>query len=82
MAHATGARLVLFYVTADKAWFFNSWDRFMLPRPFSKVCITFGSGILLPPLTGPDSFEQQRRDLETLLLPRLFHPQIKERDHG
>lgn len=78
MAHATGARLVPFHVTADKAWVFNSWDRFMLPRPFSKVCITFGSGILLPPLTGPDSFEQQRRDLETLLLPRLFHPQIKE----
>jgi lysophospholipid acyltransferase (LPLAT)-like uncharacterized protein len=72
MAHATGARLVPFHVTADKAWFFNSWDRFMLPRPFSTVCITFGDSILLPP-AGPEVFEQQRRDLETLFLPRLFH---------
>ncbi len=78
MAHATGVRLVPFHVTADKAWFFNSWDRFMLPRPFSKVCITFGDSILLPPLAGPDTFEQQRRDLETRLLPRLFHLQTKE----
>jgi lysophospholipid acyltransferase (LPLAT)-like uncharacterized protein len=78
MAHATGARLVLFYVTADKAWFFNSWDRFMLPRPFSNVCITFGDSILLPPSPGPDGFEQQRQDLETLFIPRLFHFQTKE----
>jgi lysophospholipid acyltransferase (LPLAT)-like uncharacterized protein len=78
MAHATGARLVPFHVTADKAWFFNSWDRFMLPRPFSKVCITFGDSILLPPPAGPDGFEQQRQDLETLFLPRLFHFQFKE----
>jgi hypothetical protein len=44
----------------------------MLPRPFSTVCITFGDSILLPP-AGPEVFEQQRRDLETLFLPRLFH---------
>ncbi|MFO7989284.1 MAG: lysophospholipid acyltransferase family protein [Desulfotignum sp.] len=78
MAHATGARLVPFYVTADKAWFFNSWDRFMLPRPFSNVCITFGDSIQLPPPAGPEVFEQQRQDLETLCLPRLFHFQTKE----
>ena len=78
MAHATGALLVPFHVTADKAWFFNSWDRFMLPRPFSKVCITFGESIQLPPQADPDAFEQQRRDLETRLIPRLFHLQIKE----
>jgi lysophospholipid acyltransferase (LPLAT)-like uncharacterized protein len=78
MAHAAGARVVPFYVTSDNAWFFNSWDRFMLPRPFSRVCITFGKGISLKPVDTPEAFEQQRQDLETLLLPRLFHLRIKE----
>lgn len=78
MAHATGARVVPFYVTADNAWFFNSWDRFLLPRPFSRVCITFGPDIRLEPVEKPEAFEQQRRDLETLLQPRLFHLNIKE----
>ncbi|MCF8092958.1 MAG: lysophospholipid acyltransferase family protein [Desulfotignum sp.] len=78
MAHAAGARVVPFYVTADNAWFFNSWDRFMLPKPFSRVCITFGQDIVLEPVDTPEQFEQQRRYLENLLLPRLFHLQKKE----
>ena len=74
MAHATGARVVPFTVTADKAWFFHSWDRFMLPKPFSRVCITFGPAVVLEPVDTKEGFEQQRRDLENQLLPRLFHP--------
>ncbi len=78
MAHAAQARVVPFYVTADKAWFFNSWDRFMLPKPFSRVCITFGEALHLAPATTPEAFEQQRQDLETRLRPRLFHLTTKE----
>lgn len=72
MAHATGARLVPFYVTADHAWFFNSWDRFMLPKPFSRVRIVFEPEIVLEPTSEPDGFEQQRHDLEARFLPRLY----------
>jgi lysophospholipid acyltransferase (LPLAT)-like uncharacterized protein len=73
MAHAAEARVVPFYITADHAWFFNSWDRFMLPRPFSRVCITFGAPVHLEPVKTADTFEQQRQDMESLLQPRLFH---------
>jgi hypothetical protein len=72
MAHATGARVVPFYVTADRAWFFNSWDRFMVPKPFSRVRIVFEPEIVLEPTLGPDGFEQQRHDLEARFLPRLY----------
>jgi lysophospholipid acyltransferase (LPLAT)-like uncharacterized protein len=73
MAHAAGARVVPFTVTADNAWFFQSWDRFMLPKPFSRVCITFGPEVVLDPVDTPEAFEQQRRDLENRLLPRLYY---------
>jgi lysophospholipid acyltransferase (LPLAT)-like uncharacterized protein len=78
MAHATGARVVPFYVTADRAWFFNSWDRFMVPKPFSRVRIVFEPDIVMTPTPAPDGFEQQRHDLEARFLPRLYHFQTKE----
>ena len=71
MAHASNAAIVPFYVAADKAWYFNSWDRFMLPRPFSQVVLRFGAAIDLAPLGNDDDFEGQRRQLEQTMLPGL-----------
>ncbi|MFH1155974.1 MAG: lysophospholipid acyltransferase family protein [Pseudomonadota bacterium] len=72
MAHETQALIVPFHVSADRAWFFNSWDRFMLPRPFSRVTIHFGMPMALDAATSQTEFEQQRRDLEMKMLPALF----------
>jgi lysophospholipid acyltransferase (LPLAT)-like uncharacterized protein len=30
-----------FYVLPDRAWQLRSWDRFMIPKPFSRVVITW-----------------------------------------
>ena len=32
IALATDAVIVPFYVSADRAWYFNSWDRFCIPK--------------------------------------------------
>lgn len=71
MAHATGAAIVPFYVTAAKAWYFNSWDHFMLPKPFSRVCLRFGRMVHLDPLVDAAGFEAQRIDLENMMRPAL-----------
>lgn len=71
MAHASNAAIVPFYIAADKAWYFNSWDRFMLPQPFSQVVLRFGAVIDLAPLSNDDDFEGQRRQLEQTMLPGL-----------
>jgi lysophospholipid acyltransferase (LPLAT)-like uncharacterized protein len=31
------------HAEADRAWRFNSWDRFMLPRPFARVRVAYGA---------------------------------------
>jgi len=41
LAHAADAVIVPFSVSAEKAWYFNSWDKFLLPKPFSKVFLRF-----------------------------------------
>ena len=37
LARAARAPIFAFYVAAEKAWVLNSWDAFMIPKPFSRV---------------------------------------------
>jgi lysophospholipid acyltransferase (LPLAT)-like uncharacterized protein len=71
LAHATDAVIVPFYTDADRAWFFNSWDNFLLPKPFSRVTLTYGDMIRFNPTTDPDEFEGQRARLEEIMTPGL-----------
>lgn len=64
LAHAAGAAVVPFYVRADRAWYARSWDRFLLPKPFARVVLTFDSPIQLEPTDDPEEFERQRQLVE------------------
>jgi len=64
LSHAADAVIVPFYIQADKAWYFNSWDRFMLPKPFSKVTLRFDEMIKFPATTDNYLFESQRLQLQ------------------
>ena len=72
LAQATGAVIVPMYVSADKAWHFNSWDRFLLPKPFSRVTLRFGDMINLTATENPDELEKQRKYIEDIMLPGLI----------
>lgn len=51
-------------ISAQKKWVFNSWDRFMIPKPFSRVIIRFGEGIYIAPHLSKDEFEKRRLFVE------------------
>lgn len=69
LAHSADALIVPFYVCADRAWYFSSWDRFLLPKPFATVILSFGDAIKLPPASDRDMFDCQKLDLEKVMLP-------------
>jgi lysophospholipid acyltransferase (LPLAT)-like uncharacterized protein len=71
LAHSTDAVIVPFSVSAEKAWYFNSWDKFLLPKPFSKVFLRFGKMIKLDRVKDKEIFERQRMRLEEVMLPTL-----------
>jgi lysophospholipid acyltransferase (LPLAT)-like uncharacterized protein len=71
LAHATEAVIVPFSVSAEKAWYFNSWDKFLLPKPFSKVFLRFGEMIKFDRVKDREIFEGQRKQLEEIMLPAL-----------
>lgn len=71
LAQATNASIVPFYVIAENGWHFNSWDKFLLPKPFSSVTLRFGKMIEFPKVKGKALLEKQRKQLEDIMLPAL-----------
>lgn len=43
VAQRTGAAIIPATVVARSAWHLGSWDRFMIPRPFARVVISYGA---------------------------------------
>ena len=72
LAQVTHAVIVPFYVSAEKAWYFKSWDKFLLPKPFAKVRLGFGKMIKFDRTKDKEIFEKQRKQLEDIMLPALI----------
>ena len=41
--------IIAFYAAPERAWLLNSWDRFMIPKPFSRVRLRMSRGVEVPP---------------------------------
>jgi len=67
LAQKSGAALCPAYISYEKPWIFNSWDRFMIPRPFSRILIRFGSLEFISKEMNTDEFEDTCRCLEQRL---------------
>ena len=55
-------------VSYENAWIMNSWDRFMIPKPFSRVLLRFGAIFSVPETMSNDQFESFRKELEDDLI--------------
>ncbi|MBS1703868.1 MAG: lysophospholipid acyltransferase family protein [Armatimonadetes bacterium] len=64
MAHKAGARLVPVGISAKSAFYANSWDRYMLPKPFSKARMIFGDPLTVPENASEEQVEEVRLQLE------------------
>jgi len=45
LANSTGAWVGCFYALPDRAWQLRSWDRFLIPKPFARVVLTWPAHI-------------------------------------
>jgi lysophospholipid acyltransferase (LPLAT)-like uncharacterized protein len=68
LAQKSGAAICPGFISYEKAWIFNSWDRFMIPKPFSRVLFRTGSLCLAPENMDEDRLEVFRRDLEEKMI--------------
>ena len=67
LAGITGAPIFPMTFGAQNKVVLNSWDRFVLPLPFTRCTLNFSSPISLPPKSSELTIEEKRLELETAL---------------
>ena len=63
-AQLTGLPVVTISVGADRAWYLKSWDRFLIPKPFSTVRIRYGAPRWVPRDASEETLKEIALDLE------------------
>lgn len=55
LARLTGCPVVPFAFEAERCWRLKSWDRFIIPKPFSRAVFVYGEPIHIPRKGGEDT---------------------------
>jgi lysophospholipid acyltransferase (LPLAT)-like uncharacterized protein len=64
MAQLSGAPIVPVYISVNRAWILRSWDRFLIPKPFSTVTVRWERPIPVTAELDDAAFETLRLDIE------------------
>ncbi len=54
-AQLAGAPIIPVSAGTDRAWWFEGWDRFLVPKPFATIRLRYGAPIEVPAENEPDS---------------------------
>lgn len=68
MARIGGVPVVPIACAADRAWYLDRWDRFMIPKPFSRVVVGVGEPYEIPPGTPLDKIEPHRLNVQRAVM--------------
>jgi lysophospholipid acyltransferase (LPLAT)-like uncharacterized protein len=68
LASITGRPIVPVSINASSYWSIKSWDRFQIPKPFSKLTLILGDMIEIPPNLNEDELEKWRKIVEDKLM--------------
>jgi lysophospholipid acyltransferase (LPLAT)-like uncharacterized protein len=67
LARSSVVPLTMFHAAVDRAWVLNSWDRMMIPLPFSRVLVRFGKLIPVPGDATDEDIERYTTELQAAL---------------
>ena len=68
LAQKTGARVLPMNMEYSSCWRVKSWDRFIIPRPFSKVRVIVGEPEQIRSTSTPEEFEAERLRLQHTMM--------------
>jgi lysophospholipid acyltransferase (LPLAT)-like uncharacterized protein len=67
IAGITGAPVIPMTFDAKHKWVLNSWDRFVLPVPFTRCTLNIGDPIPMPRRINDESLLKKQVELESIL---------------
>ena len=67
LAQTTGAPIGAFHLQPEHAWVMKSWDRFLVPKPFTRIIVSWAQWTHVPPDLPSEQFETKRQELNDAL---------------
>jgi lysophospholipid acyltransferase (LPLAT)-like uncharacterized protein len=64
LAKNTRVPIVVYYIALERAWILNSWDRFMVPKPFSRAALAVSR---IMPVRDRDDLDAKHREMQAAL---------------
>jgi len=64
MAQLSGVPIAPLTISVNRAWILKSWDRFLIPKPFSTISVHWDNLIPVPETLDDIAFETVRREIE------------------
>ncbi len=68
MARIAGIPMVPVACAADRAWYLDRWDEFMIPKPFARVVQAVGEPVVVPPDTPLNQLERYRAGMQDAIM--------------
>jgi hypothetical protein len=83
LAQMTGARIGAFHLQPERAWVMGSWDRFLVPKPFTRIVVSWARWTTVPSDLAAEEFEPKRAELnEAIERARLRALEHLEKGRG
>jgi lysophospholipid acyltransferase (LPLAT)-like uncharacterized protein len=67
LARSSAVPLGSFHIAVDRAWVLNTWDRLIIPKPFSRALMRFGKLIPVPADASDADLERYQQELQVSL---------------
>ena len=68
MARIAGVPIIPIACAADRAWYLNRWDKFMIPKPFARVVVAVGEPYPVPRDVPLDAIEPHRLNVQEAVM--------------
>ena len=63
LAQMTGAPIGAFHLEPEHAWVLRSWDHFLIPKPFTRICVSWAQYTLVPADASPEELAPKCEEL-------------------
>ncbi|MGH8194128.1 MAG: lysophospholipid acyltransferase family protein [Woeseiaceae bacterium] len=68
MARISSVPMIPLAAAADRAWYLNRWDDFMIPKPFARLVLGVGEPVSVPPTTPLEQIEDYRVRMQEAIM--------------
>ncbi len=82
VARRTQQPIYCFYLAPRRAWQLNTWDRMLIPRPFTKVHLRWSKPISIPATAGGEAMKAFHRQMQAALEATRLEAERRVRENS